>query len=210
MNYIYDIALNFHDNYYDFFEWNKQDNIINIHKIPVFRLNDNDYINFKTNKIKCNLAFLNEIKDQTIVYLGLKNKYMCIITNCKEAFAISLNNYGIITKRSSLILDEEDEVLELSEYLDNKTIDYEIINKLKINNFICRNELENKKKLVDKINELYNQNNLLVLKYIYYDYYEKEENNILKIKDTLLKDIFNNWNEKQYKLFHLIQMIKTK
>lgn len=210
MNYIYDIALNFNENYYDFYEWNKNDNIVNVHKIPVFKLNDKDYINFKTNKIKCSEYFMNQIKDLTIIYLGVKNKYMCILTNGKEAFAISLNNYGIIIKRSSLILDEEDEVLELSEYLDNKEIDYEIITKLETNNFLCRSELENKKKLINKVNELYKQNNLLILKYIYYDYFEKEENNILKIKEYLLKDINDNWNEKHYKLFELIQIIETK
>ena len=36
MNFIYDIVLNFNKDYYDFFEWNKKDNIISIKKIPLF------------------------------------------------------------------------------------------------------------------------------------------------------------------------------
>ena len=34
MNFIYDIVLNFNKDYYDFFEWNKKDSVINIKKIP--------------------------------------------------------------------------------------------------------------------------------------------------------------------------------
>ena len=32
MNFIYDIVLNFNKNYYNFFEWNKKDNIISVKK----------------------------------------------------------------------------------------------------------------------------------------------------------------------------------
>ncbi len=32
MEYVYDIVLNFRDKYYDFYEWNKKDKIINIKK----------------------------------------------------------------------------------------------------------------------------------------------------------------------------------
>ena len=41
MNYIYDIVLNFNKEYYNFFEWNKRDNIVNVKKIPlIFVYND--------------------------------------------------------------------------------------------------------------------------------------------------------------------------
>ena len=36
MNYIYDIVLNFNKEYYNFFEWNKRDNIVNVKKIPLY------------------------------------------------------------------------------------------------------------------------------------------------------------------------------
>ena len=40
MNYIYDILVNFKETLYDFYEWNKNDNITHIRKIPLFRIND--------------------------------------------------------------------------------------------------------------------------------------------------------------------------
>ena len=52
MNYIYDIVLNFQDNYYNFFEWNREDKIKNIIKIPLYRVSDKDINILKNNIIK--------------------------------------------------------------------------------------------------------------------------------------------------------------
>ena len=38
MDYIFDIVLNFHDNYYNFFEWNRFDNIKNIYKVSTYHI----------------------------------------------------------------------------------------------------------------------------------------------------------------------------
>ena len=47
MNYIYNIALNFQKNFVDFFEWNLNDNIIYINKIPIFKVSNYDFNNIK-------------------------------------------------------------------------------------------------------------------------------------------------------------------
>ena len=38
MNYIYDIYLNFNKTYYDFYEWNNNDKVMHIKKIPLFKV----------------------------------------------------------------------------------------------------------------------------------------------------------------------------
>ena len=58
MNYIYDIVLNFQDNYYQFFEWNRKDKIKNISKIVVYRVNDQDLYNLKYNQVTITGEFL--------------------------------------------------------------------------------------------------------------------------------------------------------
>ena len=62
MNYIYDIVLNFQDNYYNFFEWNREDKIKNIIKIPLYRVSDKDINILKNNIIKVSKEFINKIK----------------------------------------------------------------------------------------------------------------------------------------------------
>ena len=40
MNYIYDIYLNLNNILFDFFDWNKNDKIIHVRKIPIFKVNE--------------------------------------------------------------------------------------------------------------------------------------------------------------------------
>ena len=51
MNYIYDIVLNFQDNYYQFFEWSRTDKIKNISKISIYHVTDQDLLNLKYNQV---------------------------------------------------------------------------------------------------------------------------------------------------------------
>ena len=63
MNYIFDIVLNFHSNYYNFFEWNRTDKIKNIYKISIYHVKDNDLINLMYNKVKITENLINKIKE---------------------------------------------------------------------------------------------------------------------------------------------------
>ena len=71
MNYIYDIVLNFQKNYYNFFEWNRTDNIKNIYKISIYHITDNDLINF-LNKCKEFDGIINELKCNPFFNKNLK------------------------------------------------------------------------------------------------------------------------------------------
>ena len=51
MDYIYDIILNFQNNYYEFYEWKKEDKIINIKKILVYKISNEDYLSLKYNDV---------------------------------------------------------------------------------------------------------------------------------------------------------------
>ena len=65
MNYIYDIVLNFNKEYYDFFQWNKKDSIINIKKIPLFIVNNDIFNSMKYDLVSVNSLFIDSIKDKT-------------------------------------------------------------------------------------------------------------------------------------------------
>ena len=74
MDYIYDIVLNFNDDYYEFYEWKQEDKIINIKKIPIYKIPTNKYLDITTisvekiiNCINSNIIF--------IVYLLLLIQY---------------------------------------------------------------------------------------------------------------------------------------
>lgn len=62
MNYIYDIVLNFNKELYEFFEWKDDDNLINIRKIPLIKINDDDFVSLLYNKIKIEKLVLDTFK----------------------------------------------------------------------------------------------------------------------------------------------------
>ena len=202
MNYIYDVVLNFNKDYYNFFEWYKSDNIINIKKIPFFLVDNNTYTSMKYNIIIVDQDFVRSIKDKNSTYTKLKVGPSCLITNGKEAMGLLFNDKGNLIKRSSLLLDEEEEVLD--EVNDNNKYNIGIIKNQKRRIFnINRLEKEKKDFLIRYISK---ENSLINLKYLYYDYFEKEEQDIDIIKKTLIKEIKYNWNKKFQEFYNTVKM----
>ena len=68
MSYIYDILLNFNTKYYDFFEWNKNDEITHIKKIPIFKTTSEDFLKIKLNTVKFSENLLNLIENKTEIF----------------------------------------------------------------------------------------------------------------------------------------------
>ena len=68
MNYMYDVLLNFNDFPYDIFEWNKDDKINHIRKIPLFKLKTADLSNLINKNVRLDNDFLNKIYKKTELY----------------------------------------------------------------------------------------------------------------------------------------------
>jgi hypothetical protein len=174
MNYIYDIVLNFNKKYYSFYEWNRKDNIINVKKIPLF-LVDNECFNImKYDNVCVSKDFINVIRDKTYTYTRSKLGPSLLISNEKEVIAIMFNENGNLIKRSSLTLDEEEEVLD--EIVNNEIYNIPIIKHTKVNNDNVTRSIREKRDFLLKY--ISNEKNDINLKYLYYDYFEKDEDNI--------------------------------
>ena len=172
MEYVYDIVLNFREEYYDFYEWHPTDRIINIKRVPIYKISNTDYLNIKNNTVTI---------DKTSIP---KNNKIILLTCGIEVMGILLNNNGNVIKKSSLIFEEADDILEDKDSIPNIDIKYEIIKKNKITN-ISRSSKEkisfinNYLKKLDKVKDEY------LYKYIYYEIFNKEEKDI----DIIIKDI---------------------
>lgn len=203
MNFIYDIVLNFNKEFYDFFEWNKKDNIVNIKKIPLFVVNNDIFNNMKYDFLKVSTDFVASIKDKTYTYNRQKIGNSCLLSNGKQVIGVIFNDKGELIKRSSLLLDEEEEVLD--EIYSDEITNIEII-KIRRNkdNFNINRVLKEKKDfLIKYINR---ESNVSNLKYLYYDYFEKEEENSNLIKEKLISEINNNWNKKFDNFYNTVKI----
>ena len=185
MEYIYDIVLNFQDNYYDFYEWQKKDKIINIKKIPIYKINNKDYLNIKNNKV-------------TIYKESLpKTNNMFLLTSGIEIIAILINNKGKILKKSSLIFEESDDILEDKDKIKVINIKYKI-DKKNPTNINSRIEQEKIKFINKFFKNIDKRKDEYLLKYLYYEIYNKEEdidiiyNKLLDLSKNDINKIYNS------------------
>lgn len=203
MRYIYDIVLNFEKCFFEFYEWEKNDNIINIKKIPVFFVNNETYKIIKHNNVTVNIEFVDKLRDKTFTYNKIKVGPSCLISNGMEVIGLLFNDKGDVIKKSSLLIDEEEEVLEEITDSDVYVIDIVKSRKIKKDNF-NRRDSERRDFLINYINK---ENNVSNLKYLYYDYFELEEDDSNIIKDKLTNEIKNNWNTKFNSFYETVKII---
>ena len=199
MNYIYDIVLNFHENYYNFFEWNRTDKIKNIYKISIYRISDNDLIDLKYNQIKVSDSFINKIKEDN----PKNKKIICLVSNTKTTIGLLFDNSGNLLKRSSLLFEEETEANNISKTLPITKIEYQQNNKVNQTNII-RIEKEKKELLETFIKDLTDE---YTLKYLYYEYFNEECDNLSTIKKILLKELDSEWSLKKNNLYQIINLL---
>lgn len=212
MNYIYDLTLNFQDKYYEFFEWYKNDKIISIKKIPIICVNDECFLAFKYNDVMVNNNFLELIKDKTLYYSNYKGSLYCIlITNNKQTIGIMFDKDGFIIKRSSLLIDEENETLEIAEIL--KPIKINLVKNSECKNYnnnLTRKENDDAVFLINFINKLIEEKNSELASYIYYDLFENKTDNINEIYNELKKIVYSDNVNYKNKLLNIVSLINNK
>lgn len=202
MNYIYDIVLNFQENYYQFFEWNRTDKIKNIAKIAVYRVTDQDLLNLKYNKVIVGTQFLNKLKEDNKKY----KKLMCLVSNTNHTIGLLIGNDGTILKRSSLLFEEEEEVNNFSQTLSITELDY--LENIKVSPKNClRIELEKKDMLMEYLKTT---EDLATLKYLYYEYFKEECKDEQAIKKALLTELGKDWTKKQNNLYQIVTLLNQK
>ena len=99
---------------------------------------------------------------------------------------------------------EEEEVLNETSNDSIYNIDIVKSSRNKIS-FVNRSQKEKKNFLIKYINK---ENNLTNLKYLYYDYFEKEDDNINNIKKSLINEIKYYWNNKLDNLYETVKIFK--
>ena len=200
MNYIYDILANFNENYYDFYEWNTKDEIIHIKRLPIIKVTRNFLSNIKQNEIIVEKELLEKIYKKTELY---KNKqktynYVCALCDGTKALIVKFEKNGKVLGKSSLLLDEEKEIIDICETIE--TSEYKIKeNKNKTNeDFKTRKEIEISKYIMKELKKINEEK----LKYLYYDCFEKKENDTKKI----LNEIKNNFENIYMKIYDFLKL----
>lgn len=209
MNYIYDVLLNFNDSkrLYNFFEWDTNDNILNVKKVLVFRVSHDTLLDFINYKVKLSKEFLKKIENTAIIYKQNKKKYthMVILSDGMKSIGISFNESGITEYKSNMLLEEEEEATFIASKSNPEKIEYKRLSRERNEGFTTRNELEEKEFITKEINNLYKSNNIEKLKYLYIEYFDQKEDNITKAYNDLIKSL-NSMDDKHIILYDLLKL----
>ena len=101
MNYVYDVLANFKYPFIDFYEWNNDDKILNIKKIPFIKVTSETLNILKYHKFKINI---DNVRNLVKVYNKKKMYNGIIYTDGREAIAFNFDNKGICIGKSSIML----------------------------------------------------------------------------------------------------------
>lgn len=203
MNYIYDITLNLNNNLIDFFDWNKCDKLMHIKKMPIFKISEENLKNLTAFCVKFSEEFVKCVHNKTEIWNIATTPHFCaLFCDDSNVIGIEFDEFGKSIKKSSLLVDEELDVLEVSRKLEEKDIDYEKLYKENVS-FETRKEI-NEKKFID--NEL-RKIDTKKLEYIYFECYGKKE----KKKKTILNEFKSlNKNSKVYEnLYNILKLTST-
>ena len=203
MNYIYDIYLNLNETLYDFFDWNKNDKLIHIKKIPVIKVNEEIMKTLFHCNIKIDKEFLIQIYNKTEIWNMNENiNYCSLFASNTDIIAIYFNEDGNSIKKSGLFIDEELEVLEITNKLNEKNLNFTILNKQK-NIFKTRKQIKEENFITKELKNMEDNR----LNYIYFECFGKREKNKKIILDNIKK---LQKNSKVYKnLYDILKLTAT-
>ena len=213
MIYIYDILLSFNDTFYEFYEWEKNDLIYHIKKIPVIKVSTSFIDNLFLNKLKLTNDFSSKIFNKTEVYNYKKNKtlkYACIFTDLYRVVAVELDNNYIVSNMSDLLLEEGLEVIEIAKRTNSLDIAYTILANRDTNYFLTRREIKMKKYILTELEKIYKYKEISKLEYLYLEYFNTNCQGLDNGYQKFLETFENDFNEKHIYLYKLLKLCNEK
>ena len=215
MIYTYDILLNWtkDERLKEFYEWNLEDDLEHIKKMPIIRISESFLKDLLTSKIKIDKSFLSKIKYKTESYFHNEIDvidYAVIVTTLRKALALELDNEGNVMYKSNLLIDEEEEVLEIGEELVVMDIPYKIMSKNNKVSYLTRKEEEEKKFLTKELKKIKQNKEESKLNYLFKEFFIDNVDTFNDKLNVLEKEISKDYNSFHHKLYNLLKLSTIK
>ena len=215
MIYTYDILLNWTkgERLKEFYEWTLEDDLEHIKKMPIIRIRESLLKDLLTSKIKIDKTFLSKIKYKTESYFHNEIDvidYAVIVTTEKKSLALELDNEGNVMYKSSLLIDEEEEILEIGEDLVVMDIPYEVISKTNNISYLTRKEEEERRFLTKEIKKIKQNKEKSKLNYLYKEFFIDDVESFNDKLTILEKEISKDYNSFHHKLYNLLKLTTIK
>ena len=192
-----------------FYEWNEQDAIEHIRKIPVFLVSSNTLSVFMNYKVQVTKDFLTLMENKTEIYDKRKKeilKYACLLTDGRKTLGVEFNNDGYVMYRSFLLLDEEEETLCLARKLKETSFEYKKCGSFRTKVEMTRKEEEMTHFLKYELRSIYQKKDLKKLRFLYEEYFNEKEDDFQKMYKNLKENLERRPSSKEEKLYHLMNL----
>lgn len=191
MTYIYDIIVNFvdGDRLVEFFEWDNRDVIEHVKRVPLVRVDEEVFFDFIGREVVVSDAFLSLIKGKTSFFSECRSDYVVLISNGMRAYAFEFSSDGSVLCRSSLLLDEEDEIVLISKELSTLEIKYQSLGDRQIVHNSTRREDKNRHFVRKEIEIAFNDGDIEKLNYMYSECFNDTCSDLTKIYQKLLNSL---------------------
>lgn len=211
MNYIYDVLLNFFptNTLIEFYEWQEKDSIDHVKKIPIIRIPTKMMTSLLSLKIKVSNSFLQEIKDSTSIYNHRDLKYATLFTDLNRAVALEFDNTGISIRKSSLLLDEEEEVIDESKLLTQTNVDYEVITEESKPLFLTRDEIFKRDYLLKEFQLLNEKKDYAKFNFLYEELFT-DNFSYAKRYQKIINLLSKEYSSKYDDLYEIVKISNTK
>lgn len=206
MNFYYEIKLNFSDNeLYKFYEWSENDKLDLIKKIPIIKVKTALLKEIYNNNFEISEDLFNYISGKTIVKDNLNIENACIFCDTKNCIAIEFDKNRKSIARSTLLLEDENNICEVSFSIKTKDIEIKKIDKLNYSHEF-RQETKIKNVITKEILELYKNKDKNKLEYLYYEWFNEKEANLDIILKKMLQDIKKELKSIHCEIYKIIKM----
>ena len=206
MNFYYEIKLNFSDNeLYKFYEWSENDKLDLIKKIPIIKVKTALFKEIYNNNFEISEDLFNYISGKTIVKDNLNIDNDCIFCDTKNCVAIEFDKNRKSIARSTLLLEDENNICEVSFSIKMKDIEIKKIDKLNYSHEF-RQETKIKNVITKEILELYKNKDKNKLEYLYYEWFNEKETNLDIILKKMLQDIKKELKSIHCEIYKIIKM----
>ena len=207
MNYYYDLTLNFDmENLWEFYEWEESDLLSNVKKIPLFRVDFDTMKDFLMNHIKVDESFVGDIAHKTIFRDSSEDVYASfLMSDSKNSLAVMLNEEGVVIALSKVLIVDDNNINEYMYTMRETEIPYQILYTRRKRKQL-RQEEKLKRFIQIELQTLLEEKNIQKLKYLYYEWFQKEEDSIDKMYDEMISHLSKPMNESFEKISYLINL----
>lgn len=212
---VYDIVLNLLDSnrIYEPFEWSNKDNIEHIKKIPMVRISSNFLSDIILNNVTVNKDFLQSIYRKAEVYSDKGTNvidYACLFTDTYKIVGVEFDKSGRALFKSYLLLDEEEEILELSNEIKLSKIEYKVSKKSNECLFLTRNEEFKRNYLLKEIKFAYKKGLFEKINYLYEEIFPSDKKAVEVRYKILIDSIKNNYSKEHNEIFKILNLSNSK